>query len=106
MNCDETIQAFRRGALEIDCKRMIVTQRKEGGTRFEGPGYINQSADGRLAFKIYAVKRENTHPLAHLEAHVTLATGKIPDDEVYYDLLAIAHDGTTWTADRLSPSPN
>jgi len=37
---DETIDAFRRGALDIDCKRMVLMQHKEGGDRFEGQGYI------------------------------------------------------------------
>ena len=50
---DETIEAFRRGTLDIDCKRMVLAQCKEGGERFEGQGYIRQSADGSLIFKIY-----------------------------------------------------
>jgi hypothetical protein len=29
---DETIDAFRRGVLDFDCKRMVLLQRKEGGS--------------------------------------------------------------------------
>jgi hypothetical protein len=28
---DEAIDAFRRGALDFDCKRMVLTQHKESG---------------------------------------------------------------------------
>ena len=37
---DETIDTFRPGALDIDCKRIALVQHGEGGERFEGKGYI------------------------------------------------------------------
>jgi hypothetical protein len=36
MNIDETIDAFRRGALDLDCKKMVLRQRKDGGEVYEG----------------------------------------------------------------------
>jgi hypothetical protein len=45
---DDTIDAFRRGTLDFDCKRIVLAQRKEGGERFEGQGYVRQSTDGTL----------------------------------------------------------
>jgi hypothetical protein len=62
---EETIDAFRRGALDLDCKRMVLTQHKEGGERFEGQGYIRQSDDGALIFKIYVVQH-SAKPFGHV----------------------------------------
>jgi hypothetical protein len=45
MDIDETIDAFRRDALDFDCKAMVLSQHKEGGERFEGQGYIRQNPD-------------------------------------------------------------
>ena len=43
LNPDKTIDAFRQGKLDLDCKRMVLTQRKKKGSeRFIGKGYIRQ----------------------------------------------------------------
>jgi hypothetical protein len=73
---DDTIDAFRRGTLDFDCKRMVLAQRKNGGERFEGQGYIRQSTDGTLLFKIY-VTQYNAKPLGHLQAMLDLKSGEV-----------------------------
>jgi hypothetical protein len=103
LDVDETIEAFRRGVLDIDCKRMALTQIKEGGERFEGQGYIRQSDDGSLIFKIY-VEKADAKPLGHLDAIFNSPAGKLHSDEMFYDLHATAHDGTHWTATRILPA--
>jgi hypothetical protein len=103
---DETIEAFRQGTLDFDCKRMVLTQRKrKGGERFIGKGYIRQSDDGTLTFKLY-VTRHNAKPLAHLEAIHRTKAGEVHRDDLYYDLKATAPDGTQWTATRIMPHPS
>jgi hypothetical protein len=66
---DKAIDAFRRGALDIDCKHMVLIQHKEGGERFEGQGYIRQVDDGALIFKIYVAKHHAT-PVGYCSAEV------------------------------------
>jgi hypothetical protein len=102
---DETIDAFRRGALEIDCKRMVLAQHKEDGEYFEGQGYIRQADDGALVFKIY-VATHNAKPLSHLEAMFSAGAGKLYGDTAFYDLKATGHDGTCWTAKRILLVPS
>ncbi|MDR3535347.1 MAG: hypothetical protein P4L71_02485 [Acetobacteraceae bacterium] len=102
---DETIDAFRRGALDIDCKRMVLAQHKEGGECYEGPGYIRQADGGALIFKIY-VATHNAKPFGHLEAMFGGGAGKLYGDEAFYDLEATGHDGTRWTATRMLPVPH
>ena len=70
MIIDEAIDAFRRGEIDIDCKRIVLCQNKEGGARFEGQGYIRQAADGTLEFKLYTIKYENIRPLDDFDARL------------------------------------
>src|SRR5579872_1046183 len=106
MNIDETIDAFRRGAIDLDCKNMVLSRHKEGGERLEGPGYIRQDPDGSLLFKLYVTRSENAHPLRHFESQLTAVAGKLHPDELSYDLTAVGHGGTQWTADRILPQVN
>jgi hypothetical protein len=102
---EETIDSFRRGVLEFDCKRMVLSQRKEDGERFEGQGYIRQSPDGTLAFRIYVTKH-NAKPLRHLEALLGTKAGEFHSDDAFYELDATGSDGTRWAATRIMPAPN
>ena len=99
---DETIDAFRRGSLDIDCKSMVLAQRKAGGEQFEGQGYIRQAEDGTLIFKIYVTKH-NAEVSGHFQAMVNGSAGQLYPDEAFYDLEAIGCDGTRWTAMRILP---
>jgi hypothetical protein len=99
------LDAFRRGTLDIDCKRMVLSQHKQGGERFEGQGYIRQSPDGALTFKLY-VSQHNAKPLGHLEALVRGKSGELFGDDAFYELDTTAHDGTRWTAARILPAPH
>jgi hypothetical protein len=106
LNPDETIETFRQGKLDFDCKRMVLTQRKKKGReRFVGKGYIRQLDDGTLAFKLYAT-RYNAKPFRHLEAFFRTKAGEVHGNDLYYDLKATGHDGTQWTASRLMPVPS
>jgi hypothetical protein len=102
---DETIDALRRGTLDIDCKRMALSQHKEGGECFEGQGYIRQADGGALIFKIY-VATHNAKPFGHFEAMFSRGAGKLYRDEAFYDLEATGHDGTRWTATRILLVPH
>ena len=106
MNIDETIDAFRRGVLDLDCKRIVLRQNRDGGERFEGPGYVRQAEDGSLEFKLYAVKLENVKPMGHLEALSKAVAGQLHADDYFYALTAVGHDGTSWTAARILPAPH
>lgn len=101
---DETIDTFRRGAFDIDCKRMVLAQHKEGGECFEGQGYIRQAGNGALIFKIYVAKH-NAQPFGHL-ATFSRDIGRPLGDEAFYDLEAMGHDGIRWTATRILLEPN
>jgi hypothetical protein len=102
---DETIDCFRRGVLEFDCKRMVLSQRKKDGEHFEGQGYIRQSSDGTIVFRIYVTKYE-AKPFGHLEALLGTKAGELQSDDAFYELDATGADGTCWAATRIIPAPN
>lgn len=103
---NKVIEAFRRGEIDFDCKRIVLTQRKkEGGERFFGTGYIRQLEGGELAFKLY-VTRYRAKPLGHLEALFKTKAGEIHRDDLYYDLKATTYDGVQWIAKRIMPKPS
>lgn len=104
MNIDETIDTFRRGAIDLDCKKMVLRQRKGGGPHFEGQGYIRQSQDGSLLFKLYVANYGNTKPTDHLDPWINAVAGALHSDDAFYDLTAVGHDGTNWTAARILPA--
>jgi len=56
MDINETIEAFRRGAIDLDCKKIVLTQRKEDGERFEGQGYIRQTEEGALEHSAFRLR--------------------------------------------------
>jgi hypothetical protein len=101
LHIDETIDTFRRGVIDLDCKRMVLSQHKENGPRFEGQGNIRQNQDGALAFKLYVGKYENIDPIRYFDAELNAVPGKIYADDRFYDLEAVGHDGTCWTAARI-----
>jgi hypothetical protein len=103
MGIDEIIDSFRRSAIDLDCKKIILTQHKEGGERYEGPGYIRQAEDGALVYKLYAATFENVEPLGHLVARFNAGAGKLYGEDMFYDLEAVGRDGTRWTATRILP---
>jgi hypothetical protein len=101
---EKTIDSFRRGLLDIDCKRMVLSARKQGGDQFEGQGYIRQSEDGALTLKIYVTQHTAT-PYEHFTSWLAVSAGRVHSDDMYYDLDATGHDGTRWTAKRILPAP-
>ncbi|MGS1063509.1 hypothetical protein [Burkholderia glumae] len=103
MNIDEMIEVFRLGNLELDCKRIVLTQNKEGGERYQGKGYIKQDADGVVVYKLYVTEHLNTTPhnqLSNYFSHI----GKIHPDETFFNLEAETKDGTTLRASRIFPN--
>jgi hypothetical protein len=101
---DDTIDAFRRGALEFDCKHMVLSNAHRG-ERFEGSGYIRQLPDGSLTFKIY-VTQHNAKAGDNIQALWNVRAGELHGDDIFYDLDATGEDGVHWTAARIYTMPN
>lgn len=105
MDIDKTIDSFRLCAVDLDCKKMVLSRRKVDGERFEGQGYIRQTSEGALTFKIYVTKSENVDFAAGPEVLLCLSS-RLRTDEEYYDLTAVTRNGTTWNANKIIPNFN
>ena len=106
MNTAETIDAFRQGVLDLDCKRIVLRQCKDAGEVYEGPGYVRQTPEGALTFKIYVTSRQNVKPLDYFNARLQGIAGQLHGPDLFYDLTANAHDGTVWNATHVLPHFN
>lgn len=102
MNIDKTIDEFRRGKFELDCRKIVLQQNKERGAIFEGQGYLKQLENGTLIFKIFITEFKNAKPFDHLE--VDTAYGVLYTDEMFYTLTAVSRGGTEISASGVRPS--
>lgn len=103
LDYEETIDKFRKGDLEIDCRKMRLTQCKTDGEMYIGKGYIRQTEGGGLEFKLYVVETSNVKPFDSLNRRLSIEAGSLNPEDVFYDLSATAHDGTLWAAEKLLP---
>jgi hypothetical protein len=100
MDINGTIDAFRKGTLDIDCQIMTLRQRKENGEILEGAGYIRQKPDGSLHFKIYVSCVINPRPHGMFDRLSEIRAGKVIQEEAFYDLTARTA-GHTWISERM-----
>ena len=78
-----------RGALDLDCKKMVLRQRKDSGEVYDGPGYIRQTPEGGLAFKLYVTTRENVRPMANFSARLQGMAGRLYSPDLFYNLTVV-----------------
>ena len=106
IDIDRTIESFRLGTFDLDCTKMALRQRKDGGPRFAGRGYVRQLEDGFLIFKLYVEKKENAGLPVIVEMLTGGAAAALFGDDELYDLTATSVDGTKWEAVRIAdPRP-
>ena len=95
-----TIDEFRAGTLDIDCRRMSL--RRSDGSEFAGPGHIRMDDQRNLVFTIYS-DTPSKSLRQHFEEFTKVRAGEVYTDEMLYELEAVADDGTVWRADKLLP---
>lgn len=101
---EDVIEAFRQKELDVDCQNMELKQRGGGRVVYRGKGYIKQNNAGGLVYKVYVDSHENAWPFRQSGMEDAMRPGKIFAEDMYYDLVVTATDGTTWTSERLYPS--
>jgi hypothetical protein len=102
MNPSEIIPAFKQRTLDLDCVHMILSQTTENApVTYSGKGYIRQSNDDRLSFKIYVSETTNTDKYHDLKEMLENQPGKLFQPNEYYNLSVVTTDGLSWSADRI-----
>ena len=97
------LSALRKGFFELDCPWMVLQRSRESDTaRLEGPGTITWS-EGKLSFKLYAVKGHKNFPDFWGEPGISVQPGELIPEEAYYSLTAKDWKGRQWNASHILP---
>jgi hypothetical protein len=104
MNWDRIISDFEQGKFHIDFLEMSLVQNKVDTKPviYKGKGYIHQTDDDVIAFKLYANETLNTDFVVHFNRLNEIQSGELYSDDSYYTLSAIAGDGAVWKAEHVS----
>lgn len=102
-NANSIIENFKRGKLNIDCANMVLKSCKDNNEYFIGKGYIRQTEDEELEFKIY-VNNHNAEPFSSLNRASEKVVGKLLQEEDFFNLEAIDISGIQWKIRRIFPS--
>jgi hypothetical protein len=102
---DKIIEDFRQRKLQVDFLHMELVQKKEGADAivYKGKGYIRQTEDDVLTFKLYADEAENTNMMASFNSWNDIVPGTLYDNSAYFTLRALATDGIHWGAEHVLP---
>jgi hypothetical protein len=102
MIADDLIKALKQLKLEIDCFEMALVQNlPENPVSYRGKGYIRQTENDTLTFKLYASETKNIDATRYMRA--VPHSGKLFTESEYYTLTALTSDGTVWAAEQILP---
>jgi hypothetical protein len=105
MQLEKVIDDFRQRKLQIDLLEMELIQNKPGGDAivYKGKGYIRQTEDDVLTFRLYADEARNTDIAKSINTWHAIKPGRLYVETDYYTLKGLASDGTSWTAEQVLP---
>jgi hypothetical protein len=94
------LEDLRLKQWRVECPHVQLTSRGKGRRRtYSGPGYLQVTSKGQLAFHFYSRRRvEAGPPVWH-----DLPAGAVIPDEALFDLLAVDQGGRRWRSERLLP---
>ncbi len=98
------IEDLKRGSWAIECSKMILKSRSPNNPpTFSGAGFVRQTSDHQLEFKLYSSRQLNTKWGG---GHLPFVAGKVIPDWAFYDLTVQDFKGRSWTSTRLLPDFN
>ena len=105
MNPNRIISDFKQRKLHIDFLEMSLVQNKPGkeAISYKGKGYIQQTDDDVLTFKLYANETLNTDFAASFNRLNKIKSGELYSGDSYYTLSGVAADGAAWKAEHVLP---
>lgn len=98
----EELIAFRKNSWLADCPRMMLkSQGNQNPTTLSGSGFISQSSDGRLQFKIYVTRDRSAPKIDFLDS---ITAGAVVPEQCFYAFSATDSSARVWHAERLLPN--
>jgi hypothetical protein len=106
MTPDRIISDFKQRKLRIDFIEMSLVQNKPSkeAISYKGKGYVQQTDDDVLTFKLYANETINTDFSASFNLSTKIKSGKLYSEDSYFTLSGFAADGAAWKAERVLPN--
>jgi hypothetical protein len=95
------VDKLRNGSWELDCSLIRLRPNSPDQEAFEGPGYIKNTSDGQILFKLYSSKP--LKPGLGLKWSKKRQKGKLIPDELQYTLSAVDIEGRRWEAEKILP---
>jgi hypothetical protein len=96
LSMDEREQA-KENRFYLDLLEMTLTRRGDKSDVYRGPGFIRQTPDGSIEFRLYDRERAPSLVIGSFTA------GVVVSDEQYYDLEARDLRGRSWHASLILP---
>ena len=107
MLLNETLEAFRKGNLELWCPKMTIRkQESDKLIEYSGSGLIRQNQERRLEFVLIECSLPSLPENLKRMLGNTGEVGKLLQPDKYYSLEATELSGWIWKADRLLVSNN
>lgn len=105
MTPEQVISDFRQRKLYIDFFEMSVVQNKSGeeAISYKGKGYVQQTDDDIITFRLYANQTLNTDLVASMNDLNKTKSGEIISGESYYTMSGVAADGAVWRSEHVLP---
>lgn len=97
------IEELKNGTWELDCPKMTLCKNsKKDVDVYKGGGYIRREPDGGLRFKLYSERQLDIARVLNTPG----ISGKLIDDQEYYELSATDAKGRIWKSDHILPEPS
>jgi hypothetical protein len=105
MILDDLLTKFEEKRFEFDCPQMELTQANATNpVTFKGKGFVRQTSDDQLEFKMFATETAGTDQADWLRRQLSATSGKLFADADYYDLNVTDINGRRWIAERILPN--
>ena len=105
MHSDRIISDFKQRKLHIDFFELSLVQNKprNDAISYKGKGYIQQTDEDVLAFKLYTSETRNTDIVSDSKRLSETKSGELYADDSYYTLDGISADGSEWKIEKVLP---
>lgn len=105
INPTSIISDFKQGKLQVDFLELTLSQNSfsDNAISYKGRGYIRQTEEDVLEFKLYANVTVNSDLFADFRRQFEVQSGELFPDESYFTLTGVAANGGAWKAEHVLP---
>ncbi|MEQ8249417.1 MAG: hypothetical protein RID42_17215 [Alphaproteobacteria bacterium] len=105
VNPASIISDFKKGNLHVDFLEMTLLQNSpsDNAISYNGRGYIRQTEEGALEYKLYANETRNSNYIVDFRRQFEVQSGEVLPEDSYFTLTGVAANGGSWKAEHVIP---